>query len=105
MPQSAVERTQQVLADPVFRQLAMSRARLRWGLSLLTLAAFFGFIALISMARGTLAANIGGSSISIGLGLALAMILLVVVLTGIYVQQSNSRFDPLTRSLDREFGQ
>jgi uncharacterized membrane protein (DUF485 family) len=33
------------------------------------------------------------------------MIVLVVVLTGIYVQRSNYRFDRLTSVLNREFGQ
>jgi uncharacterized membrane protein (DUF485 family) len=33
------------------------------------------------------------------------MIVLVVILTGLYVQRSNSRFDELARTLNREFGQ
>jgi uncharacterized membrane protein (DUF485 family) len=99
------DRTRQILADPVFRELASARARLRWGLSLVTLVMFFGFIGLISSARSALGANIAGSAIPLGLVLALTMIVLVVVLTGIYVQRSNSRFDQLTRVLNREFGQ
>ena len=51
------DRTRQVLADPVFRELASSRARLRWGLSIVTLILFFGFIALISAAKDVLGAT------------------------------------------------
>src|SRR5262252_2477868 len=83
-------RTRQVLADPDFRELALSRARLRWGLSIVTLILFFGFIALTSTAKGALGANVTGSGMPLGLALALTVIVLVVLLTGFYVQRSNS---------------
>jgi uncharacterized membrane protein (DUF485 family) len=99
------DRTRQVLADPVFRELALARAKLRWGLSIVTLILFFGFIALISTAKSALGANVAGSDIPLGLALALSVIVLVVLLTGFYVQRSNSRFDELARRLNRRFGQ
>jgi uncharacterized membrane protein (DUF485 family) len=99
------ERTRQVLADPAFRELALARAKLRWGLSIVTLIMFFGFIALISTARAALGATVGGSDMPLGLVLALAVIVLVVLLTGFYVQRSNSHFDELARTLNRRFGQ
>ena len=71
----------------------------------MTLLLFFGFIALISTARGALGANVAGSDMPLGLVLALAVIVLVVLLTGFYVHRSNSRFDELTRGLSRRFGQ
>ena len=99
------DRTRQVLADPVFRELALARAKLRWGLTIVTLILFFGFIALISTAKGALAANVAGSDIPLGLALGLTVIVLVVLLTAFYVQRSNSRFDELARGLNRRFGQ
>lgn len=99
------DRTRQVLADPVFRELALARAKLRWGLSIVTLILFFGFIALISTAKSALGANVAESDIPLGLALALSVIVLVVLLTGFYVQRSNSRFDELARGLNRRFGQ
>src|ERR1700746_548119 len=105
MPSPAIERTRQILADPAFRELASERAKLRWGLSIVTLILFFGFIALISTARGTLGAPVGESRMTLGLVLALAVIVLGVLLTGFYVQRSNSRFDDLARGLNRRFGQ
>ena len=99
------DRTRQVLADSVFRQLTLARAKLRWGLSIVTLILFFGFIALISTAKSALGANVAGSDIPLGLALALTVIVLVVLLTGFYVQRSNSRFDELARGLNRRFGQ
>jgi uncharacterized membrane protein (DUF485 family) len=105
MLQLTPERTERILSDPSFKELVSTRAKLRWALSAITLVMFFGFILLISLARGALATNIAGSGIPVGLGLAFAMIVVVVVLTGIYVFQSNARFDPLTRALNREFDQ
>jgi uncharacterized membrane protein (DUF485 family) len=83
----------------------MARAKLRWGLSIVTLILFFGFIALISTAKSALGANVAGSDIPLGLALALSVIVLVVLLTGFYVQRSNSRFDELARGLNRRSGQ
>ena len=81
------------------------RAKLRWGLSIVTLILFFGFIALISTAKSALGANVAGSDIPLGLALGLTVIVLVVLLTAFYVQRSNSRFDELARGLNRRFGQ
>jgi uncharacterized membrane protein (DUF485 family) len=105
VPSHGIDRTRLILADPVFRELASERAKLRWGLSIVTLILFFGFIALISTARGALGAPIGGSAMPLGLVLALAVIMLVILLTAFYVQRSNSRFDELVRGLNRRFGQ
>jgi uncharacterized membrane protein (DUF485 family) len=105
VPSPAIDRTRLILADPVFRELASARAKLRWGLSVVTLILFFGFIALISTARSALGATIGGGTMPLGLVLALAVIVLVILLTGFYVQRSNSRFDELARGLNRRFGQ
>ena len=105
MLQLRPDRTREILANPMFRELASARARLRWGLSIVTLVMFFGFIGLISTARSALGTSFVGSAIPLGILLALTMIVLVVVLTGIYVQRSNSRFDQLTRALNEEFGQ
>jgi uncharacterized membrane protein (DUF485 family) len=104
MPQLAPERVRQILAAPAFRELVSARAKMRWSLSIVTLIMFFGFLALISTARDTLGANPGGSVISVGLIIALVMIAMVVMLTGFYVQRSNSRFDKLSHALKEEFG-
>jgi uncharacterized membrane protein (DUF485 family) len=105
MRQLTPERIQEILADPTFKELASERAKLRWGLSLVTLAMFFGFIGLISTAGVALGENLPGSAIPVGLLLGLVMIALVVLLTGLYVRQSNSRFDELARTVNREFAQ
>ena len=63
------EQTRKILSNPSFRELTTARARLRWGLSIVTLLMFFGFIGLISMASSTLGKSIAGGDIPLGLSL------------------------------------
>ncbi|MCA6100527.1 DUF485 domain-containing protein [Bradyrhizobium australafricanum] len=101
----APSRTREMLDNPEFKELVAARAKLRWGLSGVTLVMFFGFIGLISTAKGALAATIAGRSIPLGLLLALVVIVLVVLLTGFYVVRSNARFDEISRRLNRSWAQ
>jgi uncharacterized membrane protein (DUF485 family) len=105
MLQSTRDRTQEIIRDSRFRNLALGRAKLRWSLSIVTLVMFFGFIALISTAKNALGVAVAGSSIPLGLLLAMSMCVVVVMLTGFYVYRSNSRFDEVATLLNREFGQ
>lgn len=105
MLQLTPDRTHEIIADPRFRDLASARAKLRWGLSIVTLIMFFGFVALISTASRALGETIAGSAIPVGILLALSVVVAIVILTGFYVYRSNSRFDEMARILNQEFGQ
>jgi uncharacterized membrane protein (DUF485 family) len=105
MLQVTRDRTEEIIRDPRFRNLASARARLRWSLSIVTLIMFFGFIALISTAKNALGVPVAGILIPLGLLLAISMCVVVVMLTGFYVYRCNSRFDKLASLLNREFGQ
>lgn len=96
------EQTNRLLANSSFRELAAARSRLRWGLSLITLVIFFGFIGLISGAPSILGASMAGGNIPLGMAVALGMIALVVVLTGYYVWRSNRYFDGLVQVIQGE---
>lgn len=92
-----------ILAAPGFKDLAGRRARLRWSLSIATLAMFFGFIVVISLAPHALSTPIAGGRVPVCMALALGMIVAVVALTGFYVRRANMEFDPLMRLLRDEF--
>lgn len=94
----------EILRAQKFRELSSGRAKLRWTLSLATLALFFGFILLVLSARSVLGTSSAGS-VPVWFNLSFAMVFLVVILTGVYVRRSNSRFDRLTNDLNQEFGQ
>jgi uncharacterized membrane protein (DUF485 family) len=96
------EQTNRILANSSFRELASARSRLRWGLSIVTLLIFFGFIGLISTASSMLGASMAGGDIPLGMAVALGMIALVVILTGYYVRRSNKYFDGLVKVVQRE---
>jgi len=92
----------QVLRSPRFQELVRQRTRFAWTLSIAMLVIYFGFILLVAFAKPLLATKIGDGVTSLGIILGLGVILSAFVLTGIYVQRANSRFDELTRRLTRE---
>ena len=91
-----------VLQSPRFQDLVRQRAKFAWILSIAMLVIYFGFILLVAFAKPLLATKIGGGVTSLGILLGLGVIVAAFVLTGIYVQRANSRFDALTRDLTRE---
>jgi uncharacterized membrane protein (DUF485 family) len=92
----------QVLRSPRFQELVRQRTRFAWTLSISMLVIYFGFILLVAFAKPLLATKIGDGVTSLGIILGLGVILSAFILTGIYVQRANSRFDELTRRLTRE---
>jgi uncharacterized membrane protein (DUF485 family) len=91
-----------VLQSPRFQVLVRQRTRFAWTLSIVMLIIYFGFILLVAFAKPLLATKVGGGVTSLGIVLGLGVIVSAFVLTGIYVQRANSRFDELTRNLTRE---
>lgn len=92
----------QLLRSPQFQELVRQRTKFAWTLSIAMLVIYFGFILLVAFAKPLLAIRIGDGVTSLGIILGLGVILSAFVLTGIYVQRANSRFDELTRRLTRE---
>ena len=92
----------QVLRSPRFQELVRERTRFAWTLSIVMLVIYFGFILLVAFAKPLLATKIGDGVTSLGIILGLGVIVSAFVLTGIYVQRANSRFDEMTRHLTRE---
>ncbi len=92
----------QLLRSPHFQELVRQRTRFTWTLSLVMLVIYFGFILLVAFAKPLLATKVGDGVTSLGIILGLGVIFSAFILTGIYVQRANSRFDELTRHLTRE---
>jgi uncharacterized membrane protein (DUF485 family) len=99
MADGAYER---VLNNPKFQELVRTRSGFAWTLAAVMLVIYLGFILLVAFAPGLMAAKIGGGVTSLGIVLGLVVIVSAFVLTGIYVQRANSRFDDLTRDLTKE---
>jgi uncharacterized membrane protein (DUF485 family) len=90
---------QRVLNAPGFQRLVQQRSSFSWLLSGAMLVIYFGFILLVAFAKPLLAMKVGGGVTSLGILIGLAVIVSAFVLTGIYVQRANGRYDELTRTL------
>ena len=84
--------------SPAFAELVDKRKTFAWTLTILMLAIYFGFIALVAFAPSMIGVSIGGS-ITLGLALGIAVILSAILLTGIYVWRANGEFDAMTRAI------
>ena len=91
-----------VLSNPNFQALVRERSGFGWTLTIIMLVIYFGFILLVAFGKGFLATKIGGGVTSVGILIGLGVIISAFVLTGIYTQRANSRFDELTEDLTRE---
>lgn len=93
---------QRILGNPKFQELVRTRSGFAWTLAAIMLAIYLGFILLVAFARDLMAVKIGGGVTSLGIVLGLVVIVSAFLLTGIYVQRANSRFDALTRDLQKD---
>ena len=93
-----------IAQDPRYCRLVKRRGRFTWILTLIMLAAYFGYILLIAFNKDFLARPIAqGAVTSIGIPLGIGVILLAIVLTGIYVHRAARDFDPDVEALQKDF--
>ena len=101
--ESLTETTARIIVmNPRFIALVKARANVRWGLSALIVVVFFGFVLMMSFARGFLATKVGDGLMPLDCYLAIGLLFFVVLITGVYVQRANSLFGRLTDELVRE---
>lgn len=86
-------------AHPKYAQLKQRRNRLGLILTVLMLAVYYGYIALIAFDKPFLAKPVGAGVMSVGVPVGMAVIIFTVVITGIYVRRANSEYDQLTQDI------
>ncbi len=84
--------------NPAFVELVRVRKSFAWTLTILMLAIYFGFIALVAFAPSVIGTVVSGA-ITWGLVLGMSVILTAILLTGIYVWRANGTFDKMTRAI------
>ncbi|MEO9132239.1 MAG: DUF485 domain-containing protein [Sphingomonas sp.] len=92
-------RLHRIAEDPRYRALVRRRGRIAWGLSLVMVAIFFGYMLLVAFAGPFLATPIGTMTTTIGIPIGLFVILSAIGLTAYYVTIANRRFDADTAAL------
>ena len=84
--------------DPNYRKLVSERKSLGWTLAIITLAMYYGYIAIVAFTPSLIAVPLFGS-ITVGIVLGVAIILASILLTGIYVMRANAEYDELTKAI------
>ncbi|MDC7683304.1 DUF485 domain-containing protein [Asticcacaulis sp. BYS171W] len=92
--------------NPKFQSLVKRRGRFAWTLSIVMLAAYYGFVCLIAFDPKLLGQPVSSATVmSWGIPGGLGLIFLCFFLTGIYVQRANGEFDRITREILAEADQ
>jgi uncharacterized membrane protein (DUF485 family) len=98
----AVNDRNSIFDNANFKALVHERTRFGVTLTIVMLVIYYGFILLVAFGKGFLATKIGGGVTTIGMIIGLAVILSAFVLTGIYTQRANSRYDDLAEKLRKD---
>jgi uncharacterized membrane protein (DUF485 family) len=84
---------------PKYLALRSKRNSFGWGLTLLMMVVYYGYIALIAFNKPFLAQPIGTGVTSLGVPIGMGVIVFTILITGIYVRRANSEFDDLTADI------
>ncbi len=84
---------------PKYQELRAKRSGFGWLLTVLMLAVYYGYIALIAFNKPFLAQPVGAGVTTLGIPLGMGVIIFTIVITGIYVARANSEYDALTKEI------
>ncbi len=88
-----------IQTHPKYLELRKKRNAFGWGLTLLMMVVYYGYIALIAFNKPFLAQPIGAGVTSLGIPIGMGVIVFTILITGIYVRRANSEFDDLTAAI------
>jgi uncharacterized membrane protein (DUF485 family) len=93
----------EILEDEEFKSLSKQKNTVSLILTLLELFIYFGFISLIAFNKPFLASKISGD-ITVGIPIGIGVIVLSWILTGIYVNWANKKYDPMVENVKNKIG-
>ena len=94
-----------ILEDRDFQALSKQKKTISTILTIVELALYFGFIALIAFYKPFLSGTLSeGSATTIGIPIAVGVIFLSWALTGIYVYWANTSYDMLVKRVREKIG-
>lgn len=92
-----------ILQDEEFKTLATQKNLISLILTILELAIYFGFISLIAFNKPFLASKLSGS-MTVGIPIGIGVIVLSWILTGIYVNWANKKYDRMVENVKNKIG-
>jgi uncharacterized membrane protein (DUF485 family) len=106
-PHDAADATGEALGrDPRFQALLSSRRRFIWGLTVLMLGVYFGYILTLAYRPDLLGARlIESQPMTVGIPIGFGMFAFTFGLVAVYVHRANSVYDAMIRSLRQGDGQ
>ena len=91
-----------VTANPKFLQFVAMRNRYSMIMTIVSAAAYYGFILLVAFDKEFLARKIGPGVTSLGVPLGVGVIVFTIILTWIYVRRANGEFDDTNEAIIKE---
>ncbi len=92
-----------VTANPKFLEFVAKRNNYSILMTIVSAAAYYGFILLVAFNKEWLATKIGeGYTMSIGVPIGVGVIVFTILLTWIYVRRANTEFDSINEALIKE---
>ena len=91
-----------IQSHPKYLELRKKRNSFGWGLTLLMMVVYYGYIALIAFNKPFLAQPIGAGVTTLGIPIGMAVIVFTIVITAVYVRRANSEFDDLTAAIMKD---
>lgn len=91
-----------VIKNPKFLEFVAMRSRYGIIMSIISAAAYYGFILLVAFNKELLATKIGSGVMTLGVPLGVGVIVFTILLTWIYVRRANTEFDAINESIIKE---
>ncbi len=88
--------------NPTYQELKAKRTAYGWTLTIIMLAAYYGYIAVIAFNKELFGQRIGDGVTTLGIPVGVGLILFTVVITGLYVRRANTEFDAMTERIVKE---
>lgn len=88
--------------NPAYQELKAKRTAFGWTLTIIMLAAYYGYIAVIAFDKELFGQRIGDGVTTLGIPVGVGLIVFTVLITGLYVRRANTEFDALTERIVKE---
>ncbi len=88
--------------NPKFLEFVAMRSRYGIIMSIISAAAYYGFILLVAFDKQLLATKIGSGVMTLGVPLGVGVIVFTIILTWIYVRRANTEFDATNEAIIKE---